>query len=104
VDTGAGITCVSKRIFGKCNLHIEPLKPGRLCHFTTANGGKLNAIGTVSIDFNLNGLIIPFDAVVLDNLSESCIFGSDFLDATSARMDFGALEWTFGLWCRHNIF
>ena len=78
---------MSKRIIDKCNLHVEPFKPGRLCNFTTANGGKLNAIGTVTIDYNLNGLIIPFETVVLDNLSESCIFGSDFL----ARRQ---LEWT----------
>jgi len=90
VDTGAGRTCVSKRIIDKCNLHVEPFKPGQLCNFTTANGGMLNAIGTVTIDYNLNGLIVPFETIVLDNLSESCIFGSDFLDATSARMDFGA--------------
>ena len=53
-----------------------------------ANGSKLNAIGTIDVDFNLNGLIIPFNAIVTENISDSCILGSDFLNATCAKIDF----------------
>jgi hypothetical protein len=52
-------------------------------------------LGIAKLDFNLNGLIIPFDAVILSNLHESCIIGSNFLNATSARLDYGTGIITF---------
>jgi len=88
VDTGAGTTCISKRMVDKLNLKTETLKTGKINQYFTASGTNLNAIGIAKIDFNLNGLIIPFDAVVLLNLSESCIIGVDFLNATSAKLDY----------------
>jgi len=54
-------------IVDKIKLPIEPVKPGQLCNLFAANGTKLNALGTVNIDYNLNGLIIPFETVVLEN-------------------------------------
>jgi len=88
IDTGAGTTCISKRIVDKINLPIEPFKPGELCNLFAANATKLDALGTVNVDYNLNGLIIPFVTVVIANLNDSCILGSDFLNATSANIDF----------------
>ena len=88
VDTGAGVTCISKKMADKLKLKIEPVKPGRIKNFSTASGTSLNAVGIAQIDFNLNGLIIPFDAFVLLNLNESLILGVDFLTATSAKLDF----------------
>ena len=48
----------------------------------------MNALGTVDIDFNLNGLLIPHVAIVIANLNDQCILGTDFLTATSAKIDF----------------
>jgi len=86
IDTGAGITCISRKLSDKLNLTFESLKPGIIKNFYIASGSSLNAVGIAKIDYNLNGLIIPFDTVVLDNLTEACIIGSNFLNATSARI------------------
>jgi len=88
VDTGSGTTCISKRIVDKIKLPIKPQNPGELCNLFTANGTKLNALGTVDVDFNLNGLVFPYVAIVIDNLSDQCILGTNFLTATSAKIDF----------------
>lgn len=71
------------------NLKVEKFKPGRIINFYNASGGSLEAVGIAKIEYNLNGLIIPFDTVVLSNLGEACIIGNNFLDATSARIDYG---------------
>ena len=89
VDTGAAVNCISAKIANKLNLKVEQFKPGKIRNFYNASGGSLEAVGIAKIEYNLNGLIIPFDTVVLSNLSEACIIGNNFLDATSARIDYG---------------
>jgi len=88
IDTGAGITCISKKMADKLNLKLKSFQPGKIKSFYSASGSSLNAVGIAKINYNLNGLIISFDTVVLDNLTGACIIGSDFLNATSARIDF----------------
>ena len=56
IDTGSGSTCISKHFVDKIKATIEPLTPGELCNLSAANGSRLKAIGTVDVDFNLNGL------------------------------------------------
>ena len=72
----------------KLKLAIDPIKPGELSSLFAANGSRLKALGTVDVDFNLDGLIVPFVAIIIDNLTDACILGTDFLNMTSARIDF----------------
>lgn len=88
VDTGSHVTCLSSRIVSKIGLTIDSLKTGDAVAYSAANGSKLNVLGTVEVDLVLNGLHVPFTATVIDNLSESCIIGSDFLRYTSAKIDY----------------
>ena len=88
IDTGSGSTCISKQFVDKIKAKIEPLKPGELSNLFAANGSRLKAIGTVDVDFDLNGLLVPFVAIVIENITDAVIIGTNFLNMTSAKLDF----------------
>ena len=64
------------------------MKPGKLSNLFAANGSRLKAIGTVDVDFNLNGLLVPFVTIVIENITDAVIIGTNFLNMTSAKLDF----------------
>ena len=88
LDTGSCATCISSDLVKTLKISIESLQPGSINSYFTANNTPLNVLGTAELDINLQGLIIPFTAVVMDNLSDRLIIGSNFLESTNAVIDY----------------
>ena len=84
VDSGSVSSVISHTLVSKLCFKIsEPVDGGPLI---TANGERLNTIGTVDIIFHLKGLQIPHTFIVIQGLHPNIILGSDFLRANHASI------------------
>ena len=70
LDTGSCATCISSNLVKTLKISIEPLQTGSINSYFTANNTPLNVLGTAELDINLQGFIVPFTAIVMDNLSD----------------------------------
>jgi len=93
LDTGCTNSVISEKLALKVNANIIYAAPGSGETLISANGGGMTVIGHTCIDINAGGLIIPFNFAVLKYISQSLIFGMDFLEYTNANM----------CWSQHTI-
>jgi O-acetyl-ADP-ribose deacetylase (regulator of RNase III)/transposase InsO family protein len=94
IDTGATETMLSNKIFQlpvrkhKINPNgTEPVVQPEPCKLISANGSPLQVLGSVEVDIKLNGVIIPFSLIIVDDLAFDVILGMPFLQATRAVID-----------------
>ena len=96
LDTGSERTVIS-------NILFERIKSGRakpLRHqafrstMTAANQTIVECLGTVTVNFRMGGLVIPYDCRIVNNLTNDCIIGMDLLKELNAQIDLkhGVLE------------
>jgi len=57
-----------------------------------ADGNIIHVHGSVTIDLNVSGLMVPLKFLVLENLTSNFILGSDFLSHTKAVLNFAINE------------
>ena len=87
VDTGATNSIVTIKLVGALRLRMDPPSDSHPKSFIAADNRPIKILGTVSLPVKLNGLTVPFDFFVLDDLSQEIILGMDFLTATQAKID-----------------
>ena len=87
IDTGSVISILSRSCLRSLKID-EKFITASSREFILADNSKFHILGTVEIDLKLNGLIVPFNFFVADQLSDHCILGTDFLKQTQAKIDF----------------
>jgi len=95
IDSGSGLSVISERLVRKLRLKIENLDRGQNSILIAANGSPINVKGKVSICIKLGGLSVPFDCLVVENLSQNLILGVDFLESTKALINWEERTVTF---------
>ena len=88
IDTGAQRSALSHHIFGRlpkfCQKSLRPNRPQLL----GANRNRLQVLGTIELDLDLQGLKIRHPFLVIKDLVNDFIIGSDLLAATSAQINY----------------
>jgi len=88
IDTGSGNTILSKQFADEAKLVLKPVESEDFSTLFAANGSKLHVVGMADIQFYISGLCIPHSVHVVENISETLIFGSDFLRRNQVIVDF----------------
>lgn len=88
LDTGSGYTLIKSSLAHKLHLSVRNVQTGELSSLFAAEGSKLRIDGVSEIIINVSGLLIPHTVYVVENISESLIFGTDFLSANNVLIDY----------------
>ena len=78
--TGSGSTIMNERVARELRLTINPLCKGDNRRLLTASGRPtpLYVVGSFDLNINFSGLIVPDNVLIVHNLQENLILGSDF--------------------------
>ena len=95
VDTGCATSVLAERLLIRLRLLPQPLKSGDPNFLFGANGSRIRIIGKIMISVKLNGLTVPFDFLVSENLTHDLILGHDFLKETRALINYSDSSITF---------
>jgi hypothetical protein len=87
IDTGAITSCISEQ-FARF-LRLKPVPCKEKIKLISANSSPICSLGTVDIEFSIQGLVIPFTVHVLKSLSHKLILGQDFLQSSNAVINCG---------------
>ena len=60
-----------------------------------ANGNEIRVTGKVSITVKMGGLCVPYDFLVVEDLSQNLILGVDFFQSTKALINYADKTVTF---------
>ena len=85
-DTGATRSVISADLAKRLKLKVT--KSQLINPFLPANGQPMCPLGQVSINVNIQGLIIPTILYVVNNLHPKLILGNDWLKSTRAVIDY----------------
>ena len=88
LDSGSARTICSENFFQKLNVSLEPLQDGESKRMFAANGSAISVIGKASLNVKINGLIIPFEFLVLKQITQNVILGSDFFWLSQANISY----------------
>ena len=94
VDTGAGVTVVSKAFWQKSGSKRKLRKTS--IELVTANGEIIHCEGGVDVDFQLGEFKVCFPVLLVNNFKFNCLIGNDLLHRVNAVVDFGAKTLTLG--------
>ena len=93
VDSGASCSLLSGKLYQKL-LAKRGQKGPQLVHKTenrkllSADSSPMTVTASVEADVKINGLVIPFNFFVINQLTYDCIIGIDFLKFMHAKIDF----------------
>ena len=95
VDTGSAGSVVSLKFLQEIDMEID--KPSNI-YMININGEKRKPLGMVSnLPIEINGNIIPIDAIVTEATSYCALVGNDWFTKTNAKLNFGTstmhLQW-----------
>ena len=81
-DTGADISCINAKVFGKIRSSQQPraLPVSRREQFRAAGGHHLKVNGQFEVNVNVEGCHLTHNFFVIKNLNEPIIFGIDFIE------------------------
>jgi hypothetical protein len=88
IDTGAITSCCISEQFARF-LRLKPVQCKEKIKLISANSSPICSLGTVDIEFLIQGLVIPFTVHVLKSLSHKLILGQDFLQSSNAVINCG---------------
>ena len=71
---------MNERVARELRLTINSLR--------TASGTPLYVIGSCDLNINFSGLIVPHNVLIVRNLQENLILGSDFLSQNDVIIDY----------------
>ena len=83
IDTGARISCIDLRLVKRLNLKIEQPSGNPSCLYS-ADGKQMEVFGLVQVDVRINGLRMPAEFQVLQDLTHQVILGIPFLQENQA--------------------
>jgi transposase InsO family protein len=86
IDTGAGVSLISKKIYDK--LPDKPRIHGKGTYLSTANGESLSNLGQITLQFTMNGLQLTQKFFVIEDLCRNFILGRDWLTENGVRLYF----------------
>ena len=87
LDTGSGST-MNERVARELRLTINPSCKGDSRRLLTASGTLLYVVKSCDLNINISGLIVPYNVLIVRNLQESLILGSDFLSKNDVIIDY----------------
>ena len=90
IDTGATRTVGSEQWRRQIEADLIQLEPEEQRFLFAADGRKVEILGKIQCDFNINGLIVPFTALIVGNLTQKLIIGQDLLRFTKANIDYAS--------------
>jgi len=85
-DTGATRSVISTDLFKRLQLKIT--KTQLLNPFIPANGQPMCPLGQVSVNVNIQGLVIPSTFYVVNNLHPKLILGNDWRKSSKVVIDY----------------
>jgi hypothetical protein len=85
----------SARLVKKTKIQIQPLKISDNKILISAGGNPMSVIGKILLPIKLNGLSIPFEFSVIENVTHDCIIGMPFLAHSKANIDLSNHRVTF---------
>ena len=88
LDTGSGSTIMSERLARELKLPLMPLRKGDHRRLVTASGTPLHVVANCDLNINFVGLVIPYNVLVVRNLQENLIMGSDFLSQNNVIINY----------------
>jgi len=88
IDTGSGQSLISKNLSNKLKLKIQPLTANDSTCLFAAEGSKLRVAGYCEVILNVSGLLLPQRLLVISNLGENLLFGTDFLRTNQVILNF----------------
>ena len=94
VDTGAGVTVVSKACWQKSGPKRKLRKT--YMELVTANGEIIHCEGEVDVDFQIGEFKGCFPVLLVNNFKLNYLIGNDLLHRVNAVVDFGAKTLTLG--------
>ena len=95
VDTGASRSVASEDCRKQIGATLQPLEQGEISQLFAADGRVVKIQGKIDCDININGLIIPFKILIVNQLTQKIIIGQDFLQHTQAKIDYSDNTVTF---------
>jgi len=85
VDTGAVVSCISAKFLDKIGaIYDKEINPETL---TSADGRKLQVLGTAEVTVGLRGLLVPHTFHVIGGLNHNALIGLDFMRVTGCKLD-----------------
>ena len=87
VDTGSFYSLISSSVIERLGISYEPVQQNSL-NLYAAQGSKLNILGNVILPFKVSGILFHNNFHIVDNLSESVIFGTEFLQSHACILDY----------------
>lgn len=90
IDTGAGISCISKTFLDKTDFKNSTFQNCTLKEIIGVGGERHRILGKVDIPIAVSGFKISYHFYVLDSLHHSLILGIDFLKHHKVQIDLEA--------------
>ena len=88
-DTGASCSCLSLKYFNTHLRHNAKLLPNdKKQLYVSANNTLLNIVGTANISLLLGNKLTSTKFLVIKDLSQDAILGTEFLSSAGAVIDF----------------
>ena len=105
VDTGSNFSLINSASLQNLSVEIQPLKSGDITYLFTANMTRLPIVGRVNLDFEIKGQTLNFDFYVVNQLSNSVIFGVNLLSHFNATIEYseGKIGFCHNKFCVHFI-
>jgi len=88
LDTGSRYSLASLSWCKSRKLSVKPLAFGHQNNLWAANGSALKVYGSVSLEIRIKGLIFPQDLLVISDLSDNIILGTDFMSTYNVTLDY----------------
>lgn len=88
VDSGSVQSLISEKLADRLGRPFLSLLPNDSKVLFAAEGSRLKVKGYVFVEFNFKGLLIPCRLLVVSNLSESLLVGTDFLKENNVILNY----------------
>lgn len=87
IDTGAGVSLLSKEVWGRLNRTEEMLRPVVSQRIVRVDGIPIKIEGSVSVPVTIGNATFNHDFIVANEITTEAILGLDFLEAKKCMLD-----------------
>ena len=88
IDSGASVSVIDSKLLSKLHVKIQSLTNSQPRALFSADGNRLNVLGTCILPVKINGVVTDLRFLVLENLPSKLILGVDALDKCKAKLNF----------------
>ena len=88
VDTGSAVTILHKDLWEQCSASMSGKLKAVSAPVTVANGQPLHILGLGTVQIRIADVEFVHQALIADDVSQSCLLGADFLVPHGAVVDF----------------